>query len=396
MDPLVRATSGQVARMYDLVPWHEASVPWLNLDWLLGVSRLYGVGRNVQDVLDLGCGGGPDLLQIASQVNGRLVGVDVSEKSCAMAREGLAPYGQRATIHCADLLTLDAAELGEFDLIYLVGVLYVASPKVQRRLGTIIDRCLRPGGLIVVSYYVGLISLVRAGLYNILRAVSGGIAKPAEAVVTARQTLASLRASLTDSGDYASLMLKVIDEITAISDATLYHEVFNPHFRAIQTTQLERALAPVGLEFLGYLWPTTASFASTSAVRALVADRNDFADGGGYRHALFGRRSPIQAPDPRAPDIRWASNIVRVDTAVAADGSATYVSRSDGMSVNISRPFTQAVLDQLATQDLGWAEAEARAIAAGTAVAADPDLRALVAKDACNLWLLGMIKPLAF
>jgi len=393
-DPILRSTNDQIARMYDLVPWQESSVPWLDLDWLLGVSRLYGVGQEVRDVLDLGCGGNTDLLQIATQVNGRLVGVDISAKSCAIARESLAPFASRTTIHCADLLTLDAAELGEFDLIYLMGVLYVSPPEVLGRLVTIINRCLRPGGLVVMSYYVGPTSLVRAGLYYTLRAVTAGIANAATAIATARQTLGTLRASLAGSGDHASLMLTVIDEITAISDATLFHEVFNPSFRALQTTHLQQLLAPQGVQFLSYLWPTTASFAPTSAARALVADRDDFA-AGGYRHALFGRRSGALTPDPRAPGIRWNSSIVRADAPVAVDGAVTYRSTFDATTVTIHRQFTQAVLDQLVGEDLSWVEAEARAMATGIAAADDPELQALVAKDACDLWLLGLIRPLA-
>jgi len=395
MDPQVRATNEQITRMYDLVPWRESSVPWLNLDWLLGVSRLYGVGQDVHDVLDLGCGGDTDLLQIASQVNGRLVGVDISPKSCAIARESLAPFAQRTTIHCADLLTLDAALLGKFDLIYLMGVLYVTPTEIQQRLLTIFDQCLRPGGLVVISYYVGPTSLVRAGLYHTLRAVTGGIRNPSAAIAAARHTLKNLRTGLAESGDQASLTLKVIDEVMAVSDATLFHEVFNPSFRAIQTTHLEQLLAPAGLQFLSYLWPTTASFAQRSATRALTADRDDFAEGG-YRHALFGRRSAIQGPDPRAPGVRWASTIARTGAPVGVDGAVMYQSALDGTTVNISRPFTQAVLDELAGETLTWVEAEARATEKGGAVADDPELKTLVAKDACDLWLLGMIRPLAF
>ena len=144
--------------MYDQVPWGEQGAFSSGLDAILGIARLYGAGGNVRDVLDLGCGGGGTLLQIADDVPGRLVGVDLSPQSCELARAQLAPHGDRARIICGDLLSLEPEDLGQFDMIYLVGVLYILPPSEHQALLVLAARCLRPGGLLIVSYYSGRIS----------------------------------------------------------------------------------------------------------------------------------------------------------------------------------------------------------------------------------------------
>ena len=91
-DPHLAQTNARIAEMYDYAPWIDGPMPWLKLDWLLGVSRLYGIGHNVKDVLDLGCGGGGAICHMGDQVDGRLVGVDISPVSCQVARDRMAGF----------------------------------------------------------------------------------------------------------------------------------------------------------------------------------------------------------------------------------------------------------------------------------------------------------------
>jgi SAM-dependent methyltransferase len=246
----VKAHNEAIASDYSNLVYDPILAAFIDPDRVFGQAAMFGdLGRPV-DVLDLACGTGAQLLRVAEKVAGRLVGVDISPGPIRMAQERLAPFGSRADVRCADLLETDAASLGQFDLIYNIGVIYATPPTVQRRILDLIGQCLRPGGVAVLSYHSGGAPALRGVLHRILVAGLEGL-DPAKSVAAARLRSASLRETLS-ARPGTDLLLAALTSIDRQSDLVFYHEVFNSCFGAMQTSVVARDLAAYGLEFAWY------------------------------------------------------------------------------------------------------------------------------------------------
>lgn len=392
---LLRANAA-MARDYDELPYEPVALPAVLPPRALGLAAVYGCGGHpgaggaAAEVLDLGCGLGALLAAAGASARGRLVGVDISAVSCALARERLAPLGDRARVLQGDLLTLDADGLGRFDVIYCIGVASLLPPPVRRAMLRLLGRCLRPGGVAVVSYYAGTLPRLRACLYEGLRAAVRGDRPRAAQVQLARRQLDQLAASLPPEGPLRGVLAQVLALSAGGSDALLYHEALGSRLRVLRTSSLEAQLRPAGLRFLGYLQPAPFLALPSGRQRALGADAFDFTSGGGYRYAVFCRPAgEEQGPTARAPALRWSTALRRVEPGPYG-GEARYHDGSCGAS--LSRPGTQALMDELALGPAPFAAAclgaRRRLEAQGLALGAVEE--ALVEADLLTLWRAGL------
>jgi SAM-dependent methyltransferase len=278
-----RALSTQIAAAYDAAPYEPGPSPWLAPAALLSVAAPFGATGPLDAVLDLGCGSGVVLEQAAATAGGPLVGYDLSTEAVRRANERL---GDRARVIQANLLDLDPAEAGQFDLIYCVGVFYVTPPQVAEQIVQLIGKCLRPGGIALVSYYAGAVGAQRTQLARLLRNRLGFRGPPAMLVAEGRRQLASVQRTITEHATATPLTLRAIADLQSAADVIFYHEVFSPSFELVQTSQLAGALATAGVGFATYLAPAPTFGGGDSAGRAMVADALDL-NGGGYRYAMF-------------------------------------------------------------------------------------------------------------
>ena len=386
----VRTINARIAKAYDAVVYDPAPVHGLDADGLLGFAALFGAGANARDVLDLGCGTGVHLERLAGQLPGRLVGVDISREACARARARLAPYGDRAEVHLSDALDQTPGSLGLFDLVFVVGVLYVTPPAVQAHLLDMVAASLKPGGVAIVSYYAGAVPLLRANLHRTLRAARDPNASPHEAVATARNDLARMRSALTEPGAVA--MLRALDQTVSMDDTILFHEVLNEAFDPCQTSSLQARLAPQGVNFIGYLGVNGLTEAGTSQARSLAADRFDFAEGG-YRYAAFMRRpGDGVTPDPRGDGLRWRSRLVRQSST--ATGEAVFYNADRDLTFTLGLPLLAAFVDALVAGPASWSQALAaarRTLPAARNAAAE---EARLVQDFMAIWRYGVVTPL--
>src|SRR6266540_4925665 len=117
--------------------------------WRAGRERLRAFMLEVGDVagrdlLHLQCRFGLDTLAWARR-GARVTGVDFSERAIALARSLAAETGLEATFVCSDVLELDTALQGEFDIVFTsFGVIWWL-PDLARWAEVISSR-LRPGG----------------------------------------------------------------------------------------------------------------------------------------------------------------------------------------------------------------------------------------------------------
>src|SRR5690348_10183130 len=176
----------RIADGYDFWNWDYDPPQGVEPARVEAFAEPYGARRDLRDVLDLGCGTGRLLRDVAAKCSGRIVGSDISPASCAKACEAVAAFGSRAEIIQADLADLRPDGLGEFDLIYCLGTIHIVPPATRNHLLKLIAGCLRPGGVAVISYYTGLGAAVRAHIARTLRAATVEAENPQERVTSAR------------------------------------------------------------------------------------------------------------------------------------------------------------------------------------------------------------------
>jgi SAM-dependent methyltransferase len=287
-DDLLRDLNSRIADGYDRVPYDPPASPGLDPEQVFAVAANYGHGRDHRgiDILDLGCGTGAQLERAAGLTTGKLVGTDLSGAACEKAVDRTARFGSRLRVMCADFMDLKADEIGRFDLIYHVGVLYVTPPAVQRRLLELIADCLKPGGVAVISYYAGMVPLLMAGLHDVLSASADPKAAASDQIRTAKAQIQTMLGTITKAGGDQHLMTAVLQQVLGTEDTIFYHEMLNQSFSALSTSALEAALGARGVHFLNWMQPAPFEKNASPAMKALKADAYAFM-GGGYFYGVF-------------------------------------------------------------------------------------------------------------
>src|SRR5689334_4565086 len=102
-----REANARIAAAYDAIPYDTVADDNLDPERVLGLGAVYGAAARPADVLDIGCGTGAQLAQAGLQVQGRLVGIDLSQEACRRAGEKLAGFENRSRILHADILDID-------------------------------------------------------------------------------------------------------------------------------------------------------------------------------------------------------------------------------------------------------------------------------------------------
>ena len=335
-----------IAANYDAVGYTGHRYGGLDPERLVGLASLFGPTRWPVDVLDLGCGDGAQLAQVADKVDGRLVGTDISGNACARARDTLKAWGDRVEIRCEDLLELDVESLGEFDLIYNIGVIYVAPIDVQKRIVEVIGRCLKPGGLAVVSYYAGSRAAINATLNALLVATVSDMNDYATAVTHVRRQLKDLKEMATDA-----VVRDVIDSVERKSDVVLFHESLNHGLRPLNTTELEQQFRNWNVEFAAYLFPNGTLERQTSVERAVAAGVYDLM-GGAYHYALFCKQSMERGATLDAPGTLFGTELRETEKQLS-DG--VKFSQSNGVAT-LHNEASIAVLRSMMDQPLSWSD----------------------------------------
>lgn len=214
---------------YDELPYTDRCFPTTHPNHLATVARLHGLpappvptGR----VLELGCAQGGNLLPMAMGLpDGQFVGIDLSERQIAAAREMAAALDLNnvdfQTRNIADI----GSDLGTFDFLVCHGVYSWVPREIQRKILEICGTNLTAGGVAYVSYntYPGWHArgLVREILTYHARSRGGAIAR----VQSARDFLDDLVQVLPDpQGSYARILRTEAEYLRRAGDDYVFHE----------------------------------------------------------------------------------------------------------------------------------------------------------------------------
>lgn len=384
----IRAHNARIGESYDNSPYDPPFDAAVGADRLLGIAALFGADGPGCDVLDIGCGAGQQLAGVGAQTTGRLVGFDLSARAIELTRERLAPFGERADVRQADVLDVVPDRLGQFDLIYLVGVLYVTPEVVQARMLDLVARALKPGGVALITYYAGAAGELRAALYPMLRQGLDPAMDERAKVAAMQARAAKIAASIDRSTGFP--MATVAGWVAEIPPLTAYHEGLVSDLRPLRTSALQGALGAQGIDFVTYLEPRLHNVSDNALVRAMAADELDFG-WGGYRHAVF-MRGPQRRVQPRSDAILW--RVAPAERTQQADGAATFVAFGGNLTVNVAEPLTAAVLDVLGAGPARWSDAVARALDRIGPLADRAAAETMLDNDLVELWRMGLVEPL--
>ncbi|MGE5673937.1 MAG: class I SAM-dependent methyltransferase [Mycobacterium leprae] len=146
------------------------------------VQHWFGSGllRPGMKVLDLGCGPGL-YAQRLWQAGAAVVGLDISERSLAYAREHAGASGAAIEYRCMDFLTMDYA--GEFDaVIQVYGELCTFADETRDRLLQSIHRALKKDGIFLFDLSTRELR-ARVGVKNGWSVSEGGFWRPSRHLV---------------------------------------------------------------------------------------------------------------------------------------------------------------------------------------------------------------------
>jgi SAM-dependent methyltransferase len=251
-----RAPAAEVRRGYGVTdaPYTRSFVAKLAPAWLDHVAVLSGCAPPARERgfawCELGCGQGvtPAILA-ATHPRGRFVGIDAMPAHIRYAR-GLAARAaiKNVGFFAADFADVPALRRQRFDYIVAHGVYSWIDPQGQAALRQFIDRHLRPGGLVYVSYnampgWAADLPLQRLLMEFGQAAVGGSLARIDAAVGVARAMAKANAPALAGN--------RAMARVLSSDRRYLAHEFLGKAWQPLYVTQVRAAMAEIRLVPLG-------------------------------------------------------------------------------------------------------------------------------------------------
>src|SRR5438270_8782156 len=240
------------------IPYLRDFKPMLAPAWLDHVALVAGIEpparRNRFAWCELGCGQGVTAaILAATHPSGAFHGIDAMPVHIHHARRLAAAAAiSNLQLHAVDFAAAIDLELPPFDYIVAHGVYSWIGPEAQRAMRRFIDRRLRPGGLVYLSYNAmpgWARDLPFQGLLREFgRTFRGGNLGHLTAAAELARTLAGAGvASLATSFIVKELQERPED----YPSAYLVHEFMPPAWQPLYVTEVRRDMATIGLEPVG-------------------------------------------------------------------------------------------------------------------------------------------------
>jgi SAM-dependent methyltransferase len=229
---------------------------------------------------ELGCGHGvtPALLA-AAHPEGRFHGIDLMPQHIDFARQLCQEAGiANAGFHAVDFAAAEQLDLPRFDMIVAHGVYTWVDAAAQADLLRFVDRRLKPGGLLYLSYdclpgWAGDMPLQHLLRSLTERAEGDSITRldGADRIVTALQSLGADVLRLGAMGrEWAELRRQ-------LPPSYFVHQFLPPAWKPLYVTELRQAVAGIGLTPIGSatLRENVDAFTLDRTARELVAAASD-------------------------------------------------------------------------------------------------------------------------
>ena len=290
------------------VPYVRSFIRELAPAWLDHVALIQGWAPPARKHgfawCDLGCGQGVSaVLLAATHPRGRFFGIDAMPAHIAHARR-LAAEGSvaNASFHAADFAAAAELDLPGFDYIVAHGVYSWVDPAARDALRRFIDRRLKPGGLVYVSYNAVPGRAADLPFQRLVQALGESLPGDSVARVVAATEIVDGLSALKAPALVASPMAKMAKKRTERhAPAYLAHELLGASWEPLCVTEVRAAMAAIGLSPVGSatLIENYDSFVLGKAARkalAAVADPDarelarDFLIDQFFRRDVFARK----------------------------------------------------------------------------------------------------------
>ena len=310
------------------------------------------------DYLELGCAHGDTLTALAAaHPRARFVGVDLLPDHVSSAKR-LARDGGVENVGFLerDFATIADADLGEFDFIAVHGVLSWIGPDKRAALLELVQRKLKPGGLLYVSYNTlpGWASV--EPLRQLVLAPASGARASAASVDAAARGIAFADALARGGAEYFvqnPSAREVLDTMKRAELPYVVHEYLHDHWVPMYFSRVAFEMAARELYFVG-VQPLALNFRDTAIPPALdelfgaVTDRlrfeslKDFALNEFFRRDLYRRGAATRSPTATS-DYLDATPLARMTSTLPEDRSVKLRFKT----VDFSGEIFSGILDAL-------------------------------------------------
>lgn len=229
---------------------------------------------------DLGCGHGFTSAVLAvTHPNGVFHAIDANPDHIQSADTFAADCGiANATYHAADFSRAASLNLPAFDYIVSHGVYSWVNDDVRQSWRSFIERHLKPGGVLYVSYNAMPGRAADVPLQRLVHAFGRTIAGDSqERTMSAVQTVISLIGMKVPALVASPLAMRLKESMDKLPPGYLTHELMGAHWDPVCVTDVRAALAPGGFMPAGSatLLENYDTFVLGRAARAVLATIND-------------------------------------------------------------------------------------------------------------------------
>jgi SAM-dependent methyltransferase len=233
--------------------FHELAPAWLDL-----VAVVSGFVPPARDggfaFCDLGCGQGvTTAILAATHPKGNFYGIDAMPSHIEHAHR-FAAEGTIANInfYAVDFETATSLDLPGFDYIVAHGVYSWVNAESQAALRVFIDRHLKPGGLVYISYNAVPGRTADQPFQRLVRELGGSFKGNSTARYRAAAKIVHTIADLKPPALAASPFLKELRKNKKrFSEAYLVHELMTENWQPLSVTEVRSAMASIGLAPVG-------------------------------------------------------------------------------------------------------------------------------------------------
>lgn len=357
--------------LYDEVPYPPLTHSHTHPDRLAVVGRLMGLQPARPEacrVLEIGCGGGANLIAMAELLpSSEFVGIDISKPQVADGERVVAQLGfENVKLQYADILDLPD-DFGPFDYIIAHGFYSWVPDHVREKALRLIRDSLTPHGIAHISYNALPGWQLVGAMRDMMLYRTREIGDPDQRAEAAREFIAFLAESQPAVSPYTAFVHQYASSFhnrgpvpLAYLNSSLLHDELSSFNQAFYFWQVVEAAQAAGLEFLAEadLEGSTPAGLNADVVQKLsslarstveMEQYLDFLRGRGFRKTLFCRDD---APISRSLRVNRATMAgFQVSSAVRprrprGSQEVTFTA-SDGNTVTTGSPLLQAALRHL-------------------------------------------------
>lgn len=236
--------------------YRELAPAWLDFTAVISGVMPPDPGREFS-WCELGCGQGVTaVILAATHPEGRFVGIDLMPEHIAHARRLAAAAGAaNAVFHAADFAA-PPADLPRFDYIVAHGVYSWIGAAGQAALRHLVERSLKPGGLLYLSYNAMPGWAAEQPFQRLLTTLGRGQSGDSGARFLAATHLVRQLAAADAPSLKTSAIVGELDELMSRQPlAYLAHEYMGSHWQPLFVTEVRDAMRRIGLEPAGSAAP---------------------------------------------------------------------------------------------------------------------------------------------